>query len=66
MLPFRMKGFPLSTLLGGSLMLAVLITTAFTDVFRMTLVSGIPFLALLVLSFHVIRKPTSGQSVQES
>jgi amino acid transporter, AAT family len=65
-LPFKMKFFPLSTLLGGGLMCAVLVTTAFTEVFRMTLVFGIPFLALLVLSFRFVRKPSSGQPVQES
>ena len=44
-------------------MFAVLVTTAFTDVFRMTLVFGIPFLGLLVLSFYFIRKPSSDQAV---
>lgn len=45
--PFRMRGFPLTTLLGATLMFAVLITTAFTDTFRMTLLFGLPFLAAL-------------------
>ena len=55
-LPFRMVGFPVTTLLGAGLMLAVLVTTAFTEIFRMTLVFGIPFLALLVLSFYFVRR----------
>jgi L-asparagine transporter-like permease len=54
-LPFKMKFFPATTLLGGGLMLAVLVTTAFTEIFRMTLVFGVPFLALLALSFRYIR-----------
>ncbi len=55
--PFRMWGFPVTTLLGGTLMLAVLVTTAFTEVFRLTLVFGIPFLGLLAASFYVVRQP---------
>ena len=54
-LPFKMKFFPVTTLLGGGLMLAVLVTTAFTDMFRMTLVFGVPFLILLTLSFRFVR-----------
>jgi L-asparagine transporter-like permease len=48
---FRMWGFPFTTLLGAALMLALLITTAFTPSFRMTLLFGVPFLALIVLSY---------------
>jgi L-asparagine transporter-like permease len=60
-LPFKMKFFPATTLLGGGLMLAVLVTTAFTDIFRMTLVFGVPFLALLALIYRLLRGPsTSG------
>jgi len=45
--PFRMWGFPYLTTLGAVLMAAVLITTAFTPEFRLTLVFGLPWLALL-------------------
>jgi L-asparagine transporter-like permease len=48
---FRMWGFPLTTLLGAALMLAVLATTVFTTMFRMTLVFGVSFLALLSLIY---------------
>jgi len=44
---WRMPGFPFTTLLGALLMAAVLLTTALTGAFRMTLVFGLPFLALL-------------------
>jgi amino acid transporter, AAT family len=44
-LRFRMPGFPATPLLGAALMAAVLVTTAFTDAFRLTLVFGVPFLA---------------------
>ena len=46
-LGFRMWGFPWLTLLGAGLMLAIMITTAFTQEFAMTLATGLPFLALL-------------------
>ena len=41
-LAFRMWGYPWTSLLGAGLMLAILVTTAFTDEFRMTLVYGLP------------------------
>jgi len=55
-LSFCMAGFPFLTLLGAAAMFAILITTAFTSIFKMTLVFGLPFLLLLVvwyrLAFH--------------
>jgi L-asparagine transporter-like permease len=50
-LRFRMRGFPVTTLLGAGLMAAVLLTTAFTSAFRMTLVFGLPFIAILSLIY---------------
>ncbi|HEY0766383.1 MAG TPA: amino acid permease [Steroidobacteraceae bacterium] len=52
-LRFRMYGFPATTLLGAALMAAVLLTTAFTDAFRMTLVFGLPFLAGLSVTYWI-------------
>jgi len=52
-LRFRMVGFPATTLLGAALMAAVLLTTAFTDAFRTTLVFGLPFLAGLTVSYWI-------------
>jgi AAT family amino acid transporter len=46
-LSFRMWGFPWFTLLGAGLMLSIMITTAFTNEFAMTLMTGLPFLAVL-------------------
>jgi len=46
-LRFRMRGFPVTTLVGATLMAAVLLTTAFTDAFGPTLAFGVPFLAIL-------------------
>jgi len=53
-LSFRMAGFPFLTLLGAVAMLAIMMTTWFTDVFKMTLIFGIPFLGLLVLWYALV------------
>jgi AAT family amino acid transporter len=58
--PFRMWGFPWLTLLGAALMLAVMLTTPFTALFAMTLVTGIPFLALLAIVYLVWYRRKSG------
>ena len=68
-LRFRLWGFPYTTLLGAGLMLALMISTAFTDFFRMTLWFGIPFTLLLAGAYlyrlrrrppaHAVR-PTPG------
>ena len=54
--PFRMWGFPWLTLLGAALMAAVLITTAFTPEFRLTLAFGLPWLAVLSVIYRLRRK----------
>ncbi|MFJ3055467.1 amino acid permease [Herbaspirillum sp. NPDC087042] len=57
-LAFRMRGFPVLTLLGAALMIATMITTYFTDEFRATLVTGIPFVVVLSVIYHLwYRKP---------
>lgn len=63
---FRMWGFPLLTLLGGGLTLAVTITTLFTPEFRMTLIFGVPFLSVLSVIYFVgyRRRPQFDQAVQ--
>ncbi|MNP21602.1 hypothetical protein D3C76_1142280 [compost metagenome] len=58
-----MWGFPWATLLGLALMLAILVTTAFVPAFRMTLVFGVPFLALLTAAYWLLvgrAEPASG------
>ncbi|MDT4849244.1 Amino-acid permease RocE [compost metagenome] len=58
-LAFRMWGFPGLTLLGLALMAAILLTTAFVPAFRMTLVFGVPFLALLALAYRLYFRGTA-------
>ena len=50
---FRMIGYPVTTLLGAALMAAVLLTTAFTEAFRLTLVFGVPFIGVLCLLYRL-------------
>jgi len=52
-LPFRMWGFPWTTVTGASLMLAALLTTAFTKVFRPTLLYGVSLLLLLSAAYQL-------------
>lgn len=50
-LAFRMWGHPFGSLLGAALVAAILLTTAFTREFRMTMVVGIVFVVLLTLAY---------------
>jgi len=61
-LSFRVWGHPFGSALGAVLMAAILITTAFTEAFRMTLAYGVPFLILLTGAYFIWIKPVrSGQ-----
>ena len=50
---FRLPGGPWPSLVGAVLMAAVLLTTAFTETFRMTLVVGLPCFALLLATYWI-------------
>lgn len=58
-LSFRMWGFPWLTLLGAVLMLAIMVTTLFTEPFRLTLLTGAPALALLAGVYALRRRSES-------
>lgn len=66
-LQFRMWGYPYTTLAGAAILAAALITSLFTQAFRMTLVCGIPFLIVLSVIFLVRqrRSPVVTQSIAE-
>lgn len=61
---FRMPGAPWTSVLGGVLMTAVLLTTAFTEAFRLTLVVGVPYLAALLLVYwlRLRHRPVKGEA----
>jgi len=57
---FRLWGFPYTTLFGAAMMGAILLTTAVSREFRMTLIYGVPFLAVLVLAWFLFyRRPAA-------
>ena len=65
-LRFRMPGFPATTLLGATLMAAVLVSSVFSSAFRMTLVFGLPLLGALAALFWLrnrqqVRASSSGR-----
>ena len=65
-LKFRMWGFPYTTLAGAGLMAALLISTAFTEFFRMTLWFGIPFTLLLVAIYFFYSRHQPVPAVMET
>lgn len=56
-LGFRMWGYPYTSLLGAGLMAAILLSTALTVEFRMTLAYGLPMLGLFCAVWWLRRKP---------
>jgi AAT family amino acid transporter len=53
---FAMRLHPFGSLAGLTLMLLILLTTAFTSAFRLTLPYGLPFLMLLSVSYYQINR----------
>lgn len=51
-LPIRVKYFPFTTIVGGTAVLAVLISTWWVDRMRVTLQAGVPWLLLLTLVYY--------------
>ncbi|MNQ80026.1 hypothetical protein D3C85_949900 [compost metagenome] len=58
-----MRLFPYSTLLGLVLMGAVMVTTYFTEAFKMTLVFGVPFLLVLSVVYGIFFRKTKAVTV---
>jgi AAT family amino acid transporter len=63
-LPFRLWFFPFSTLLGLSLIVAVLVTTWFTPDFHLTLVFGVPYIAFLVCMYAIVKRARQGSQLE--
>ncbi|RXV68863.1 amino acid permease [Burkholderia stabilis] len=60
---FRLPGFPFLTLLGAVAMAAIIGSTYFVPAFRMTVITGIPLLVVLVVAYALIRKPQASRAV---
>lgn len=65
-LRFRMIGFPVVTLLGAALMLAIMLTTLFVAEFRTTMIFGIPFLILLSLAYFFKYSRRASASISDA
>lgn len=55
-LKLKMPGYPVGTLLGFGLIVAILFTTWFTELFHSTLLFGVPFLVCLVVMYFLRQK----------
>lgn len=55
-LSFRFFGFPWLTLLGALTMVAIMLSTLFSEPFRPTLLAGVPFLLALCAVYQFVRK----------
>jgi len=53
-MPIRVKYFPFTTILGGTAVLAVLISTWWADGMRVTLQAGVPWLILLTIAYYAV------------
>jgi amino acid transporter, AAT family len=60
-LPVRMIGYPYTSLLGAAAILAILITTWWVEGMRVTLIAGVPWLALLTAVYFVVKKRRTTQ-----
>lgn len=54
---FRLPLFPVPTLLGLVMMMAIIGSTFFVPAFKMSVVTGIPMLVVLVLAYVLLKKP---------
>src|SRR5262249_62420159 len=52
-LPFKMIGYPVTTILGIGLMLAILATEWWAEGMRIALIGGLPWLALISVAYYV-------------
>ena len=63
---FRLWGFPFTTLFGAAMMAAILLTTAISREFKMTLNYGLPFLAVLILAWLLYYRRSAAAAATEA
>jgi L-asparagine transporter-like permease len=54
---FRLPLFPIPTLLGLVMMVAVIVSAFFVPAFRMSVVTGVPMLVALMVTYALLKKP---------
>jgi len=62
---FRLWGYPYTSLAGAALMAAILLTTAASRDFSMTLIYGAPFLAVLTVAWFIFFRQRAATTVPE-
>ena len=55
-LPIRMPFYPYSSILGAALIAAILVTTWWVEGMRVTLIAGLPWLAVVSAAYWFIRR----------
>jgi AAT family amino acid transporter len=55
-LPVRMIGYPYTSLIGAAAMIAILATTWWTEGMRVTLIAGLPWLAILTVAYLIVTR----------
>lgn len=63
-LKFKIPGYPIGTIIGFISILAITITTWYTDIFHSTLVFGIPFIVILIILYYVKQVQVTTKSPQ--
>ncbi|MGA2597924.1 MAG: amino acid permease [Bryobacteraceae bacterium] len=58
-LPVRMIGYPYTSLLGASLVAAIIVTTWWIEGMRITIVAGLPWLGVLTAAYFLVRRRQS-------
>lgn len=64
-LPVRMIGYPYLTIIGATLIVLVVFSTWFSDMFHQTLVYGIPWLILISVAYFMWKKANPESPEQE-
>ncbi|MHA7304254.1 amino acid permease [Arthrobacter sp. TMN-49] len=64
-LSYQLRFYPLASVLGAVMMVALLITTLFIDAFSMTLIFGVPFVLLVIAVYFVMKKRRGSIPVTE-
>lgn len=55
-LSYKLPFYPLASILGAIMMVALLVTTLFIEAFQMTLIFGIPFILCVIAIYFIMKK----------
>ncbi len=55
-LSYKLRFYPMASVIGAVMMIALLVTTLFIDAFQMTLIFGVPFVAVVVVIYYILKR----------